>query len=599
MKISKLFHNPESGSSGLSDDTTINIDNPVEINGRTAYRATYYLRFQFDSYANSIRIKTATSKLKARFDSYNLHLSGSNTTFQTQDWQVEESDDLVKVHLTHPWRLTKVRTVDARGIDVLRLDGDALSEEPTIKANANTNIAAEFIGQDFALRKKPVYAASDVTPAADLPAQAPAKAAAKGAKGKAVVMKMTMEPDSGFSIEDSVAGSAAVEDSTAVEDISIESVPAHGIKWIRLKSYPTGPRLAVGNVNQALTADTQVINLWNEPGEHTNTPVWLPQSAAEGILQQLQTRLDRYIQQAQAAGDSVSSPVFIPLTIESDTPAQFEFEDLEIEYTLLKTQWDHWDAEQKQAGKQTLRFDGSTLERHPLQLNFPPGAQVEKALIHLGTEINTSSGFAAGALAANLNQAIGTQINQGTKVAKGLDLAQAQHVNKIALAVLPVSETAQLSVQLVENQNGKPRGAVLAKGTVQLTGSNGRQWLLVPLDQTVLLDKTLYWIQVSSVEGSIIWLGNQEAGSTCVDIDGRVNAINTIQLLGELGLGLSTQPDQSPDNLSLQFDGTLQEISGDAVDATSQFSAGLPAVISLLSGESGDVTLYSPEIEYS
>ncbi|MDX1696045.1 MAG: hypothetical protein R3208_19930, partial [Ketobacteraceae bacterium] len=167
MKITRLFNDPATGGGGLSENDSINIKQPADINGRTGYRRILYLRLTLGNHANGIRIHRNTSKLASRFSEYLLHLTSDNDSFQTQGWQVEEDDNLVKVRLTHPWRLNYVKTWDLRGIDVLRMDGDALSAEPTVKANANMTIAAEFTAQDFALRKKPRYNQSQITQAAD------------------------------------------------------------------------------------------------------------------------------------------------------------------------------------------------------------------------------------------------------------------------------------------------------------------------------------------------------------------------------------------------------------------------------------------------
>ena len=597
MKITKLYDEAGSGTSGLSDNHTISIDDATEINGRTGYRRVVYLRFQFDGYANAIRINTQSSKLTSQFEPYLYHLSESDETFQTQDWEVLEEHSLVKVHLTHPWRLNKVKTWEARGLDVLRLAGEALSDEPTIKANANTTIAPDFISQDFALRIKAVYSASQVTPAANASGSASGKAAAKG-KGKSkasegkTVMKMMLAPEAGpgVSLDD-----IAMEESL-LEDLAAQPIPAHGIQWIQLKSYPTGPRLCIGQINQEPNDQTQWQTLWTEPGQHLAT-IAQSQATAANLLRQLQTQLDRFFEQAKKAGTPVSSDLFIPLAIESDMPAKFRFNDLEIEYSLLKNQWDHWTEEQKKAGKQTLQFDGTGLYSFPLQLHFPAGAQVNKALIHLGTDISETSGFAAGALGANLQQTTGLQANPGTTLAKCLDLSQAKQVNQAAIAILPVTENASIKLQLAEDLNGKPLGAILSETSVDIA-EPGRQWIVTSLSNSVLLDSKNYWLTLLCSEGTVIWLGDATSGKAYVIKNGSHQLINSVTLLGELGHSLPAAQASTPGNLALQCDAAVQAINGDAVDVSS-YLASPPAAIQLLSGEAGAIVLYAPEIEYS
>ncbi|MCG8673358.1 MAG: hypothetical protein MI867_28470 [Pseudomonadales bacterium] len=593
MKITKLFHQPHSSSTGLVNNASVSIDTPVYISDRTAYRNTYYLRFKFDEYADDIRIKTGTSKLSGRFDSYSVHLSQNNESFQNQSWVSEEDDTLVKVRLTHPWRLTKVKTYDARGVDILRLDGEALSSEPTVKANANTTIGVEFIGQDFALRKLPVYPYSELT--TDSQVQTLVQKGAQADKGYKP-MAMTMAPEAGETIE---SIESMLEEDFAVEDLGVESIPAHGIKWLQLKSYPTGPRITIGAVNQSVDEDTTFTNLWNEPGEHINTPVQLQANSAESIISQIQTSLSRYIEQAKESGESLGSEIFVPITIESDTPAKFKFTQFEINYSLLKKQWDHWNQEELEAGKQTISFTGNGMETHSLALNLPLTAQVEKAVVHVGTDVSESSGFSASSLDTNLNQAKGIQLPQGAKVAKLLDLPQPRQANKVAIAVMLLTDAMNLKVQLLEDVNGKPQGAVLAEADILLEQVFGRQWVFVSLNQSVLLDSKVYWLSLSCMEGDALWLANDGNGKAILETNGRANAITGITLLSQLGLSLPTNELRRPDNLSLQLDTDLAPILGEEVDITSQFSGDLPNSIALLSGESGSVTLYSPEFEYS
>lgn len=595
MKITKLFSQHTEGTQGLTDNTTINVDTPVEINGRTAYRRTYYLRFTFDDYANGIRIKPTTSKLKARFDEYYLHLNSDNEAFQTQPWQVEDEDTLVKLHLTHPWRLTKVRTWDARGIDVLRLDGDAVSEEPTIKANANFTIAAEFVGQDFALRKKPVYRASDITQAEDFSEQTVTKHAiqkGKGTKGDKV-MALVGDATDGVSLDD------ISHDDMAFETDAVESIPAHGIKWVQLKSVPTGPRIAIGSVNQSIEEQSEVTSLWNEPGQHNDTPVWLPQSRCEAVLAQVQTALDRYIAQQVEAGDAVADTLYLPLTIESDTPAKFRFSDLEIHYSLLKNQWDHWSESQKQAGKETIAFDGSALKNLALALSFPPDAQVDKAVIHFGTDVSSSSGFAANTFTTDLNQAKGIQVVQGTTAASRLEMTQAKLVNRAAIALYPVTDKADIQVCLRSDQNGKPQGAVLTEAGLTIDKLDGRQWIFAAFAEDVLLDAKNYWLTVGCAEGAVVWLADDEPGHSFFEASGSGKRIDQFTLLWELGLSLPAGVTESVNNIAMRFDTNLVSITGEQLDATAQFTPTIPQMINLVVGEQGEVTIYQPEIEYS
>jgi hypothetical protein len=114
----------------------------------------------------------------------------------------------------------------------------------------------------------------------------------------------------------------------------------------------------------------------------------------------------------------------------------------------------------------------------------------------------------------------------------------------------------------------------------------------------VLLDKAIYWIAVTSMDGSALWLGNTATGDVSIRKNGHSQSVNNLELLGEVGQTLPIMEGQPQGNLSLQFDGILQPVEGLETDATASFSS-LPETIQLLSGEKGSIVLYPPEIEYS
>ncbi|MDX1696405.1 MAG: hypothetical protein R3208_21750, partial [Ketobacteraceae bacterium] len=380
-------------------------------------------------------------------------------------------------------------------------------------------------------------------------------------------------------------------------DVVTEAIPAHGIKWIQLKSYPTGPRITMGQINQVPDEATQWQTLWSSPGEHREA-LMQTLSDADAILKQLQSQLDRYLEQEKKKGLPLPEDLFIPIAIESDKPAVFRFTDLEIGYSLIKNQWDHWTDEQRKAGKETLHFDGASLKSHSLKLMFPAEAQVNKALITISRDVSEISGFAAGALDADLNQATGIQAGQQTIVAKRLELTQPQQVNQVALALLPVTDKASLNIRLVADQNGTPAGAILAEGRLQFDHVNVRQWLIAKLDTSVLLDSGSYWLTLALGEGAVVWLGSQTQGVSVVESHHHRRQIRHIDLLCEIGQTLGAPAAASYGNLSFRFDSTVQAIAGDQVDVTGQFET-LPETIQLISGEQGRIVLYPPEIEYS
>ena len=610
MEIIKLFSHPTSGAAGIDAGDSISINTPVEIEGRVSYRSIYYLRFAFDSVADGLRIKTASSQFSTQFDKYTLYLTEDNDTFQTQDWQVEEDNDLIKVHLTHPWRLEKVRTYDYRGIDVLRLDGEAVAEEATVKANTNVTLGAEFIAQDFAIRRVGRYNSSELT-VSEQTSAGRAKAEGVSGKGAGASKGKNASKETLFMVSNSsgigTGSSVDISDGYAIDDVAvesfgIESAPAHMIKSLQLKSVPTGQRIMLGNINEALddSDSAQLTSFWQLAGEQLQTPVQMTGAEAKELLPQLQTLIDRYI--AATPRNEIGDQLFLPITFESDTPSLLKLNGLAIEYKLLKTTWDHWSQDQKDAGKETVRFPGDQLFVHALQLNLPLGTAINQANLRVAADIGQASGFAAASLASSLNQAKGVSVTQGSSVAKGMTLDAAMNINRVAVALMPVTEHVIANVELVADVAGKPMGSVLARGSIALEKQGERSWVFATLDQSALVDIGLVWLRITCNEGALVWLADDVAGKVSVKHGHHFNQINNLQLLAVTAYALDSELASTALNIQFQVNDTLSLFASNELDGLPQITAPgvnlTQASYGLVSPEAGTVTLYGPDIEY-
>ncbi len=309
MQIIKLLHSQNPGASGLVKNTTVDVATPVDRNGRKVYRQSYYLHFRLDADCHGIVMDLAASRLQGHFDDYTLHLTAGNKTFQTVDWEAVKEDgsttaNLVKVHLTHPWRLQSVSTIDNRGVDVMRLDGAAVGQEPTLSGNSNSFLSGEFIGQDFALRRVAPY------PATILVEQQPPQLS-----GKIPVVVKNFADMKATSVDHGVSGGIQTQ-------VEMVATAAHGIRTINLRSVPTGPRILLGEIGTLPDVNANLLSIWQLAGEQTQVPVQFLMEEDQRIaaIGQIQLTCTRFF-----AGLGAAKPpahLYLPIIFESDTPTR-------------------------------------------------------------------------------------------------------------------------------------------------------------------------------------------------------------------------------------------------------------------------------------
>lgn len=582
------------GASVVGKNTNINIDSPLDDNGRKLYRQLYYLHFTVDPACEGIVIDTKSSILQGYFHDYTLHLTENNLNFQTFPWQATtESDndlpDLVKVHLTHPWQLQAVSTVDHRGVEVLRLDGDVVSGEPTIKGNANVPFGSEFTGQDFALRKvTTVRASSHSKKAKDKTQPTSTKAS-------------TNNSDNNFALE--------LESNQA--DIGLDAannntvVAAHGIKTIKLKSLPTGPRILLGEMAQTPSLDDNLLSIWQQPGEQTQLPVHFlkDDNTWQAAFKQIQKACDSYFAKLLANGTLPSADLYLPIIFECDTPARLRITEFKLDYGLLRQHLDNIES------KHTLKFAGNTIENQQLPLSLPVNSTIKHATLRLNNSLKNGFGLADNSTLANiLHQHTGVDMAKGLTVANRVHNTEPQQVDCIVLAVLPFSDDSKATLQIVQDVNNGPKGSVLAQTQIELQQPHVRQWAVAKFPSPTLLDSGVYWLSLTIQQGHLIWLGEFGDGIVHIQQKDKVDKkIDSLKLLTLSGISIP-QPGASADVTIQIADTPAPVLKQDNSELTFNLKDGLnlhygtgrppPVLVNLTSGSKGNLTIKAVEVVY-
>ncbi|MBV1878735.1 MAG: hypothetical protein KUG79_13925 [Pseudomonadales bacterium] len=606
MKVVRLLDSTES-TGGPSAGSRVVIDTPVDVNGRTIYRNSYILKFNLDPTTDGIVVDQENTLLTGDFKPCQIHLNQTDTNYQLQDWQASDvtagaNSDLIKVRLTHPFRLVRVNSYDSRGVEVLRLDGEAVSDEPTIFGNANAPFSAEFIGRNFALRR--------VTPfnvALGLNFQSVSKLDFSEENAK---QKMQGE----YTGSTGAGGKSDVSKNNGGKQAAVN---AFGIKNIELQSYPTGPRVLLGKIGALVDSETALTRVWQVAGEQTEPATALLSTAqqAEVFSNQLQNLCDDYFNEIRGQGLSPAAEVFLPIVFESDTPAHLHFGLINIEYSMLRNHFDNIDT------KQNIKFDGRTLEHNKLNLSLPPLANIRKAEVEINISMSAVSGLGQNAgLIASLDKNVGVRAAGDVVVCRKITPTNAFNSDTVAIAVMPLSPNVNITVQIIEAINGGPNGALLGSASLTAEFQNNQQWVVAAMDKTVLLDTADYWLCVSCTEGEMLWLGQSGVaeevilGPTTVTNSAatttqlRTTKITTIAPLYEFGLSQGNVDFSQA--LAMQVGEVSAELMlTDGAKLKYDFAVGLnqllgthsedaAAAVIVGAASAGSITVYPPAITY-
>lgn len=592
MNITQLLHAKNPAGAGLVVNTTIDIATPQDRDGRKFYRQLYFLAFKLEPGCHGIVIDDVASQWQGWFNSYDQSLTASDNVFQTKNWTAEKEDGsttptLVKVHLVHPWRVVAVNTIDVRGVAVLRLDGDAVSDKATLSGNANSALPGEFIGQDFALRKIAPF----------LSIKNPQQEIRKAGGATHIMMAKSAGSGSALNQVDNIQAQAQAN----------AIVASHGIKNILLRSLPTGPRILLGEIDTTPDASATLLSLWQQAGEQTQLPVtfFAEEEPRKSALQQLQQTLDRYFAEREksAAPPALPPYLYLPIAFESDTPARLRLTALNLAYHLRRNRFDALDA------KHTLKFAGGTVTAQSLTLGLPANSQITRAQFQVTN--NLKPGFALNGIAgsSSLNGHTGIDLTEGSTVSNRVDNATPLQLQHLLLALLPLTDNVQATLQILRDNQDSPAGAVLAQTQLQLEQAGVRQWAVASI-APLLLDSGPCWLHLTVQQGRLFWLGQNAAGHVQFTAGGtgQGKAVRTLQLMAVLSaagtnengmVGLSVQVN----NISASSSGNAEEgIQIDlAAGLNGHFGSGTaaPAPVAFVSGSAGNITVSNLQVEYN
>ena len=560
------------GSSLRSTTGRWQITSPVGAPPLLFFRRAACLRFETGGIADRISIDRGPTSLKAAFRPCDYDaLRQRKTSLKAS---LTASSGAVVVALDAPRQVRRVSlssgTAPGSGysIEFYRLDGNTLADKPTINVGVQNNMAtlpsdADFTDARFAIRLK------------------------------------------------GPAGTSSLSVSNLAE--------------LRVRGYPTGPRLGIADPKDAGSA----IFFWQVAGE-VGKAVPADQGnveAGEALTEALKRYLDDFFARLAEPTDENGSPPPTPESVEvalvaaSDAPCVLDVTVSSVTYHLVLQSL--FSDEGEKVEKQVLQLarDQTTIQEVSVQL--PGNADVKSASLETVESFRDdrllASNYGDGLPGAIPERKEGVYVGAERWAAQGVTPPHAMSVSGIAVALVAMADNTQVLVELQEDWRGQPSGRELAAGTIMLEQVGQRSWITLLFPEPIVLPSKPHWILMRAASGRAVWLA--DAGDTPARAFERPNNSSIWVELSEFS-GLQTmyaflsrskqaQEEQEPASLAIgervvaavskQNDIRTYDLTSainDHLDSLPPSTTTVAIPMTLTATPQGFITLYPPIIEY-
>jgi hypothetical protein len=511
--------------------------------------------------ADRIAIDLESPTLEAVFEPYDYDaLSQSKTSLEAS---LTDSGGAVIVALEAPRQVRQVRlspgTAPGSGysLEFYRLDGSTLADKPTTSIGVQNNVATFPSGDDFT--------------------------------------------DARFAIRLKGPGGPSLD--------------AGDLAELRVRGYPTGPRLGIADPKDAGSA----VFFWQVAGEVGKAvpPERGNVEAGAAFAQALERYLDDLFARLEGQTEGRPESIEVALIAASDAPCVLDVTVFDVTYHLVLQSL--FSDEGERVEKRVLQLTG---DRSAVQeVRLPGNATIESATLETvesfsDDRLSVSGGERPSDVLLAKNE--GVYVSTERWVAQGVAPIQAISVSGIAVALLATAKNTEVLIELQEDWRGQPSGRKLAAGALTLERVGHRGWVTLPFTEAVVLTSTPHWILVKAASGRAVWLTDaaEEVPVRVLEGPGDANTRTELSVLDGLQamygfLSRSKQAQkQQPVSLTIgEHVVAATDENGtniyDMAFAINDYLGGLPpttsavAVPLIFRGASrGFVTVYPPIIEY-
>lgn len=438
---------------------------------RRFFQQTFYLRVNVPP--AEIAFADA-AKLTVRFSpqTYNA-INHEAAPLRAAVSKAEKDGAFFVVALGAPRRFISVRLsgVTPARYRVFRMDGDALSSEPTL---------------DY------IYTAPPPPPPAPAVTSSGGGSTNPTSSGGDAMVAVAHNVVVIGEAAILMAGQPFVDQRFALRFVNasnaILSPAVSAISELMVSSYPTGARIGLATPGQL----DRAVFFWQQPGESTT-------QIAAAIGPALIEALERHMR--DRAGEE--PPLDIALVVESDAECRFELLEFSARAHRVIRTFATGEA------KQVLRFEPGGPLAQSARAVVPRAAAVVRAEVTAVESLRDQRLAGSDEEDAGLSgepSALGAYLNPGRAVAQRFTPLAAITVSGLALAFSPLQADTTLTVDLQEDWQGIPSGRSLGGSAVTLTRIGEAVWAIVTLPELVVLPTMPHWIVVRAGTGSGVWL---------------------------------------------------------------------------------------------
>ena len=438
------------------------------------FRRAACLCFETGGVADRISIDLGSTTLRAVFGPYDYDALNQNKT--SLKASLTASEGAVSVALEAPRQVRRVSlssgTAPGSGysVELYRLDGNTLADKPTISVGVQNNVAtlpsdADFTDARFAIR--------------------------------------LVGPD------------------------GTSSLSIGNLTELRVRGYPTGPRLGIADPKDAGSA----VFFWQVAGEVGKA---VPADrgnveAGEAFTHALEGYLDDFFVRLAEPTDENGSPPPTPEAVEvalvaaSDAPCVLDVTAFSVTYYLVLQSL--FSGEGTKVEKQVLQLTGDQTTVQEVTVQLPANADVKSVSLETVESFRDdrllASDNGGGLPEALLERMEGVYVGVERWAAQGLTPPRAVSISGIAVALMATMENTEVLVELREDWRGQPSGSELAAGTIVLEQAGRRGWLTLLFPEPIVLSLKPHWILMRAASGRAVWLA--DAGDTPARVFERPN----------------------------------------------------------------------------
>ncbi len=539
---------------------------PVIVNGRNVFRRVFGLRINTGGLANRIRFAADNAHLSLAFEPDEYDIRGTPAATVTS-----KGSQALVIELPAPMRVTGARftgVTNASTIDVHRLDGDELVEDPTKSFANDGTVSGDFTDLRFALRLRKTDASLANIGASNL-----ADVDVKGFPTAARVglTRAGNDPSSAFFFW-IVPGEVGKQSDSPTGSADIGALLADAIQQeIDVLEPPYPPQLDFLLVFESdapcqfransfvipfglMRSSFRGVLLRKEDVSDSSAFAVHLRDAATPLTQYLRGKLaaatrntiDRVersvpertialvlkdLNQAMQTEAFYSAPRFQGITLTPETlaaaiAAPSGVQRTRVNRALLAEAFPGTIApiaEPTDDEKEVLDAQGASSTLAVL-VDVPRTATIRSATVRLEGDLkgdapaNSANGSSStGAMPAwddPIPDHNALTVDANRAIARRIEPAAAVDASGIALALACTSLSSELTAELREDQDGTPAGRTMASAAVLVDRLDKPAWIHFPFRSPVVVQATSYWIVLRAAAGSALWFAIEQEATT-------------------------------------------------------------------------------------